>query len=142
MWPQMQKQGKVQIICGENIDLPCNDVDQQRRKDMTDHTHKKVHIKPEGSPNPLQSHSQIVVKVDRYQVEEKTARRRPDHKCNDSPDLSVKDRPRIQHQVLDVECRCHHLDQYAHRIQDHDIIHEIRNRVPSEFPLHLVHKIH
>ena len=33
-------------------------------------------------------------------------------------------------------------NQYAHRIQDHDIIHEIRNRVPSEFPLHLVHKIH
>ena len=55
MWPQNAKQGKVQIICGENIDPPCNDVDQQRRKDMTDHTPIKVHIKPEGSPNLLQS---------------------------------------------------------------------------------------
>ena len=109
---------------------------------MTDHTHKKVHIKPEGSPNPLQSHSQIVVKVDRDQVEKKARGRRPDHKCDDPPDLSMKDRSRIQHQILNVECRCHHLDQDSDRIQDHNIIHEIRDRVPSEFPFQFVHQIH
>lgn len=54
----------------------------------------------------------------------------------------MKDRSRIQHQILNVECRCHHLDQDSDRIQDHNIIHEIRDRVPSEFPFQFVHQIH
>ena len=92
---------------------------------MEQHSRKEIQVKTERPPRSFQLLPDHIVEVQHEYDKDQTVRRRLDNKCDDPPDLSAKDRRRIQAQKLIVKSRIHQIQHESYRIQYNNIIHEV-----------------
>ena len=79
---------------------PCKDrgdaIDDQASQHMQQDSLKDKQVEPERAQNGLQLFSQQIIDIQKEGAHDQVGRRRNCHKGNDTPDLSVQDRRRIQ----------------------------------------------